>query len=629
MADKFTRLAKNMPSLYKAEVNTMIRGLLKAWGLGDDNVEVQIANAKDQLYVMTAGGRYLDFLANNFGVSRSPELGIEDPDFRKLTPVLSTFPKQVRKTIIALLDVFWGPGFTRPNINSGNIEPFNFGPVSVLTGNLIFSKGSKEVKGTGTQFLTEVAIGDYIKPTSRSGKEYVKVAGVIDDENLILSEAWNFDVAVNVSASLANVLTLDYEVDSGRDRREIRFKPNAFADITAASAQELADFINSQQEHNDKITASIFLDPLAGNRLNIRTNTPGLQGSVKVYGGTANSVGILNFALDIARDTKCTVYEINPNEIVIKVPSSVPVLRRNLQGSSHPRQTKAEIFSVNEVFNFASLGATSTLTLTVDGSPYTVNFNHSTNFEDPTSVRSAEVVDVINAQLMFLEAFDTSPASEKAVGLRTTTGSMEYQITGGTANTLLQFPTTLQEDPDLIQSNFPSAYIFDPVGQLFTVTGVNTELSSQIEAGTVTDTIALDNASSFPNKPGKFLINFGRSGQEGPITYNSRPNNSTLLIDASYVFKNEHASGRKVNFISDKPTIPRLTGDDFPVFVVGTEESREAAETLIKKLLAAGIVIRFIVEFPEFLFECVCRDCGPSESASQRGSRTSLAPLVF
>src|SRR5688572_13202840 len=112
MSDKFSRLAKSLPSLYKAEINTMIRGLLMAWRVGDDDVEIQIQNAKDQLFVKSAGGRYLDFLANNVGVSRSPELGIEDADFRNLVPVLSTYPKQVRKTIIALLDVFWGPGFT-------------------------------------------------------------------------------------------------------------------------------------------------------------------------------------------------------------------------------------------------------------------------------------------------------------------------------------------------------------------------------------------------------------------------------------------------------------------------------------------------------------------------------------
>ena len=48
-----------------------------------------------------------------------------------------------------------------------------------------------------------------------------------------------------------------------------------------------------------------------------------------------------------------------------------------------------------------------------------------------------------------------------------------------------------------------------------------------------------------------------------------------------------------------------------------------------KKLLAAGVVVRFIIQFPETLFECVCRDCGPSESPDYRGALTGQGPLVF
>ena len=139
MADeKFKRLVKSIPGLYRPEVNTMIGGLLKAWGLSDDDVVVQLKETKKQIFESDASDRYLDYLANNVGVSRTAELGIEDADFRNLIPVLPYYPKQVRQTIIALLDVFWGPGFTRANLNSGNIEPYDFSPESVLTGQVTF-----------------------------------------------------------------------------------------------------------------------------------------------------------------------------------------------------------------------------------------------------------------------------------------------------------------------------------------------------------------------------------------------------------------------------------------------------------------------------------------------------------
>jgi hypothetical protein len=627
--DKFSRMAKSLPSLYKAETNVMIRGLLKAWGVSDDQIEIQIREAKDQIFVNAASSSYLDRLASNVGVSRGPELGIEDADFRKLIPVLSYYPKQVRKTVVALLDVFWGSGFTRPNINSGNQENFNFGPAGTLTGVASFRKDSNKVIGTGTSFTTEVLVGQYIKPIGHSDLNYYKVSAIVSDTEIILSKTVVDLVAINASVAIVDPLELDYEVDNGRDRRKIRFIPNAFEDITDISVQELVDFINSNVEHNENITASVFIDPLSGNKLNIRTNTPGLLGSIQIYGGTANSPARLNFSLEKQKDVKCAVYELNPNEVVVQIPSSVPVLRRSLKGSSHPKETKAEIYSEKEVFDFSALGVSSTLTLTVDGNPYTVTFTHA-QFADITAVTSEEIVEQMTAQLSYLQAFTYGLGGNyKRVGLRTTFGSSEYQITGGTANTVLLFNTALQQDPDLIQTNYPSSYIFDPVGQLFTVTGINSDLALTVLEGQVSPNLALSDASVFPNASGKILLDFGRSKQEGPITYNSRPNNSTLLIDASYVFNKEHLAGSKVNFIADGATLPRVTGDDYPVYIVGTEEARSAAQSLIRSLLAAGVVVRFIIEFPEVLFECVCRGCEPSISPDQVGSLSGSGPLTF
>jgi len=629
MADKFQRMARSLPSFYKAESNVMIRGLLKAWGLSDDEIVVQIQNTKDQLFVEQAEGRYLDYLGNNVGVPRDPNLGMGDDDFRKLIPVMSFYPKQVRKTIISLLDVFWGAGFTRPNINSGTTETYNFGPVSLLTGTASFIKGTKRVKGTGTLFLTELAPGDYIKASAASGYTYKKVSAIHSDTELDLSMEWDSDIAINSNISLGIVRTLDYKVDN-KPAVTLRFKPYAFDDITNISVDELVAFINADPEHNLNITASKFLDPLSGNKLNLRTNTPGLLGSIQILGGDANTPARLNFSLVKQTEVKASVYEINPNELVIKIPSSVPVLRRTLRGAAHPKQDKLEIYSNEEVFDFSGLGVSSTLTLTIDGNPFTVTFTHASDFVDPSAVTAEEVVEVINNQLTFLEAFTHGQGSNyKKVGLRTTEGSSEYQITGGTANIVLGFITTLQQDPDLIVTDYPSAYLFDPTGQLFTVTGVSTELSTTVNSGSIVPTLSVANAASFPNKPGKILLNFGRSEQEGPIQYNSRPNNSTLLIDASYIFQQEHLIGRKINFISDSPTIPRVTGEDYAVYVVGTEEARQAAQNLIKKLLAAGVVIRFLISFPEVLFECVCRTCGPSESPDYRGALTGQGPLVF
>ena len=601
---KFDRLVKTLPSFYRAEVNTLIKGLLKAWGISDDHVTAQIVEAKNQLFVDTSEGTFLDRNANNYGVERTPELGVSDGDFRKLVPILSTFPKQVRGTIISLFDVFWGPGFTRANINSGNIENYDFGAPTSLTGTFAFRTGSKLVKGTGTLFTTELALGEYIRPSTSTDRSFARVSRIISDTELELSFAWEDSNIALVSGVKKDVLTLTYNTDGKTDdERVVRFSPNAFADVTAITAQEIADFINNSPEHSEFITGSVFLDPLSGNKLNIRTTTPGLQGAVQITGGTANVPTILNFDLTEKSDIRAAVYELNPNEVVVQIPSTVPILRRTLRGSAHPKKQKTTINSVNEPFDMASLGATSTLNVDVDGTSYVATLDHS-NFDNSAKTTAAEIASEINRNLVFLEAYTKDPDAFLNVGLRTTEGSSEYQVTGGTANSILQFNTDLQQDPDIIEEDYPSSYVFDPTGQLFTVRSISAKLTQTIGEGSVQSSISVDDASSFPNQSGFLMFDFGRSEQEGLVRYNSRPNNSSLLIDASYMFQKKHEAGRFVNLVVETPTIPRVTGEDYPTFVVDTEQARTAAQDLIAKLIASGVVIRFIIDFPEVLFEC-------------------------
>jgi len=625
MTSKFDKMAKTLPSFYKAEVSLYLRGLLQAWGVSDDDIDVQIKEAKKQLFVTDAEGEYLDRNASNYGVSRSSELGIGDEDFRNLIPVLSTYPKQVRNTLVSLFDVFWGPGFTRANINSGNVEPFNFGTPTTVSGTAAFTKGSKIVRGIGTNFLIDFQEGLFIKPADLSAKAFMKISKITSNTELELSVAWERDSIALQNIHKSDVITLKY-IQDRNEEKEIRILPNVVEDTSSVLASEISDFINNHPEHQEYLTASVFLDPLTGNKLNLRTNTPGLSGSLQITGGTGNAPSMLNFPLTKQTEIKAAVYELNPNEVVVQIPSSVPVLRRTLKGAIHPKQTKTTIKSLAEPYNFAVLGSSSTLNVTVDGSPYSVVFNHAIDFENPARASASEVVEAINKQLLFLRAFSKIPGTMQNVSLKTTEGSSEYQVTGGNANSILQFSTSLQQDPEIIDEQYPSSYLFDPTGQLYTVTRINAKLTNAIGEGEVQPTISVDDASGFPNQSGLILLDFGRSTQEGPITYNSRPNNSTLLVSASYVYQQEHKVGRYVNLIDPSPTIPRVTGDDYPVYIVGTASARQSAQDLVKQLIAAGVTIRFEISFPEVLFSCVISD---NNNPDYNGYRSDINDLLF
>lgn len=126
-------MTTSIPKVYSPETNRVLYALLYAIALSDDQVEAAIALAKDQLFVRTATGNNLDILGKSLGVQRPPTLGLPDPDYQELIPNLSLKPKQIRKAFYDTADVFWGPLFSRVNVTSNNVAPFNVGIGDIFT----------------------------------------------------------------------------------------------------------------------------------------------------------------------------------------------------------------------------------------------------------------------------------------------------------------------------------------------------------------------------------------------------------------------------------------------------------------------------------------------------------------
>jgi hypothetical protein len=87
-------------------------------------------------------------------------------------------------------------------------------------------------------------------------------------------------------------------------------------------------------------TVTIITDSITGNKsLNIRTNTPGPVGKVTINSSSMVGTSKIDFPIGtfdiLDLDQRVAVYNINPNELLIEIPSIVPALRRTLRGSHH------------------------------------------------------------------------------------------------------------------------------------------------------------------------------------------------------------------------------------------------------------------------------------------------------
>lgn len=156
-----------------------------------------------------------------------------------------------------------------------------------------------------------------------------------------------------------------------------------------------------------------------------------------------------------------------------------------------------------------------------------------------------------------------------------------------------------------IEEEFNSPYIFDE-DAAFTVAGVASTINQNINPGSLLTTLNVNTLpEDWPNESGNFILEFGRGNEEGPIRYISKPNDNTLIVDPSFQYTKEHLSGAAINLIrSNTATLPNKDGSDYAVYITGLAEARTVLQEFIRQVVAAGIVVRFIVVFPEYRFSC-------------------------
>jgi hypothetical protein len=188
-SNALTKMITSIPKVYNPDTNRVLYALLYAIALSDDQVEAAIALAKDQLFVRTATGNNLDILGKSLGVERPPTLGLPDADYQELIPNLSLKPKQIRKAFYDTADVFWGPLFSRANITSGNVAPFN-----VVTGDTF-----SIAVNNGPAQTVKVLTGDIAVNGAATAQEIINILSRIQNITpTILTDSISGNQSINI-----------------------------------------------------------------------------------------------------------------------------------------------------------------------------------------------------------------------------------------------------------------------------------------------------------------------------------------------------------------------------------------------------------------------------------------------
>jgi N-acetylneuraminic acid mutarotase len=141
-------------------------------------------------------------------------------------------------------------------------------------------------------------------------------------------------------------------------------------------------------------------------------------------------------------------------------------------------------------------------------------------------------------------------------------------------------------------------FIYDPANGV-AVTGIETITTIEIEEGGSYNTLAVVDASEFPDQEGWLCFGFGNSDQVQPVHYLGRISSTVLLLDPTYTFPKTLIVGTSVTLLKQRgPWTPSGPEEVGSFYVTAAASGRIAASDTIDEIVAAGVNIGKVVIYP-------------------------------
>ena len=276
---------------------------------------------------------------------------MNDPTFRKYVPILAYQPKQVKLVLDLLLDVFFFKESTTSFTQSKGFEPYDLNDGWELTYTI-----DRDIR-EDIIFNTS----DFVDINNATAEE---VAGVIN-RNAQRSFAVVFDdriqkrkfvrIFTNTIGSKGSV-----QITGGRANMELQFvgfNDNAGSGvstewtITKIGATMTFTHTGGTSPQLDKVQAGdIVIIDIPGNEGSFTVNNVNISNASFSFENLFGTIGVhdhssfpatkVSFITPLqqviyTRDNRSVVWEVSPGEIIVEMPASPPVVKRNLAGSAH------------------------------------------------------------------------------------------------------------------------------------------------------------------------------------------------------------------------------------------------------------------------------------------------------
>lgn len=343
-------------------LNPAIRGpntdaVLESLAKGAAHLIQNVEAVNDNIYIVSASGRYLDTLLAGRGLSRPENVGLSDDIFRQIGIEVST-RKQIRDLVLSILEIMYGEEFTRATGHTTELEPYaledgdtlqlqfddgeaieivfsssQFSNINTATAQEVADSITKELRRlgrTGAAFAKDDGLGGYVVLISSTigPASSVKVIGGKAQNKL------KFDSIRPTTGLASTQWTLTQE--SGG---VIRATWSGGANPSIGKVRK-GDYVNIYGTsfniaNRGTFTVTNVQGGLIGNAYIEFLNPNGIAETV-VQG---NNEAILFFnpsrSTIISQLTYATAYQTESRLLEVFIPATTKVVRRNRKGAAH------------------------------------------------------------------------------------------------------------------------------------------------------------------------------------------------------------------------------------------------------------------------------------------------------
>ena len=345
------KIHKNLNPYFKSKTNPNWKALVEAIGESDNDTAELIQEVRKQFFIQTSSRPYIDRLAANIRVSRPPIVGMDDVTFRKYIPVFAYQPKQVKLVIDKMLDIFFFKEATTAFAATIAPAPYRLEDkweLSYLVDGsfletIIFNQEDftdinnaqvEEVVAAinrQAQFSFAIVFDDRIQKRKfvRIFTETIGSKGSVEIKGGRADIALQFLGIIENSGSTANTQWLISKIG---DTITFQWTGGGSPNLNLIQS---GDMVILDIPDNSG-TFEIISVNLASNSFSF-VNLFAVPGSFDHAILSNSFVRFLRLNKSIVwnRPNRATVWEVSPGEIVVEIPATPPVVRRELRGSAH------------------------------------------------------------------------------------------------------------------------------------------------------------------------------------------------------------------------------------------------------------------------------------------------------